>query len=352
MAGPQAYDWRALIARLALSGDRDTPSTLDHAPTRRVLHSNMLHLPDANGKHLKSMHKISFKSFPEKRWEAKFVPFGIWRMMFFRRLAWVRMNDTSPDIAAALRIDLNGLPTAENMVPDVLDNGTHIFDGHHDNFIDLFLPIDEIWNRLGTPANQQWIQDAIQQDKIRFRNLEQLRTILQGTTESSFRHAAFTRALNRLFLADGSPAAPYDPFVFLTIFMEERDQIVADLAVLQDLHKTVMDVDTFRSSPDDIVSRMERLAGPGVPSIFPTTNQQPQLVKPSDSPMADQQAQFNPHLEPLRVAWIAASLKTRNPRRHLSIRGPFIRQVARNCFKKFMDEDHTEETLAEMDLWI
>jgi hypothetical protein len=306
----------------------------------------MLHLPDANGKLLKSMHKISFKSFPEKRQEAKFVPFGIWRMMFFRRLAWVRMNDTSPDIAAALRIDLNGLPTTENMVPDVIDNGTHIFDGHHDNFIDLFLPIDEIWSRLRTPTNQQWIQDAIQQDKIRFRNVEQLRTILQGT---SFRHAAFTRA-DALFHADGSPTS--DPFDFLQRLMHLRDQIVADLAVLQDLHKTVMDVGTFRNSPDDVVFRMERLAGPGVPSIFPTTNQQAQLVKPSNSSMTNQQAQFNPHLEPLRAAWIAASLKTRNPRHHLSIRGPFIRQVARNCFKKFMDEDHTEETLAEMDLWI
>lgn len=265
MADPQAYDWRALIARLALSGDRDTPSTLDHAPTRRVLHSNMLGLPNANGEHLRSMHKISFKHFPEKRREAKFVPFGIWRMMFFRRLAWVRMNETSPDIAAALRLDVNGLPTTENMVPDVVDNGTHIFDGRHDHFIDLFLPIDEIWNRLQTPTNQQWIQDAIQEDRIRFRNLKQLRAILQGTTMPSFRHVAFTRALNRLFLADGSLTAS-NPFDFLEKLMEEREQIVADLAVLQVLHKDGIHVGTFLNSPDEVVSRMERLASPGIPS--------------------------------------------------------------------------------------
>jgi len=337
MTGPQAYDWRELIARLELSGDRHTPSTLDHAPTRRVLHSNMLGLRNANGKHLKSMHKISFKHFPEKRREAKFVPFGIWRMMFFRRLAWVRMNDTSPDIAAALRIDMNGLPTTENMVPDVLDNGTDIEDGNHDDFIDLFLPIDEIWNRLKTSTNQQWIQDAIQQDKIRLRNLEQLGTILQGTTmrQPSFRHAAFARAFDALF---GSPTYTSDPFDFLKRLMDVREQIVADLAILQVLHKNVMDVDTFLNSPDDVVSRMERLAGPGVPS---------------ESPMTDQLEQLNPHFKPLRAAWIAACLKTRDPHHHLSIRGPLLRQAARNCFIKFMnDQKATELSLAEMDLWI
>ncbi|KAH7196435.1 uncharacterized protein B0J16DRAFT_390356 [Fusarium flagelliforme] len=340
MAGPQAYDWRELIARLALSGDRHTPSTLDHAPTRRVLHSNMLRLPNANGEHLESMHKISFKHFPEKRRQAKFVPFGIWRMMFFRRLAWVRMNETSPDILAALSLDLNGLPTTENMAPDVADNGTHIFDGRHDNFIDLFLPIDEIWNKLKTPTNQQWIQHAIQEDRIRFRNLEQLRTILRGTTEP--RHIAFTRALNRLF-PDGSPTATSDPFEFLRILMDLREQIVADLAVLQVLHKDGIDVGTFLNSPDDVVSRMERLAGPGIPSDSRC---------PSDSLMTDQQAQL-PRFKPLRIVWTAACLKTRNPRHQISINGARLRQSARHHFNKFMEDQKANElTLAEMDLWI
>ncbi|KAJ4137207.1 hypothetical protein NW768_002789 [Fusarium equiseti] len=293
MAGPQAYDWRELIARLELSGDPQTPSTLEHAPTRRILHSNMLRLRNANGEHIRSMHKISFKTFPEKRRDAKFVPYGIWRMMFFRRLAWVRMNEPS-NVAAVLDIDLNGLPTTQRMVPDVTDNGSHISDGQHDHFIDLFLPIDEIFHRLKAPTNQQWIQHAIQQNTIHLRNLAHLRTILQGTTmpdRPSFRHIAFRHAFDLLFLPDGSPTSD-DPFKFLEVLMEVREQIVADLAILQDLHKatgsTIRNVDKFLNLPD-VVPRMERLAG-----------------VPSNSPTTDQLAELHPRLNVLRDTWNAA----------------------------------------------
>ncbi|RBR07224.1 uncharacterized protein FIESC28_10723 [Fusarium coffeatum] len=334
---PRAYDWREILARLGLSATADTPSTLDHAPTRRVLHANMLCLRNANGEHYKSKHKICFKHSPEKRREAQFVPFGIWRMMFFRRLAWVRMNETfpdgtSPDIAAALRIDLNGMPTTENMTPYVDDNGTHIFDGRHGNFIDMLLPIDEIFETLKSPTNQQWIEHAIQQDRIHLRNLEELRTILRGRMpEPSFRHTAFADALSALFNADGSPTTN-NPFVFLHTLMDAREEIVADLAVLQDVLRTSSGVDRFLDLPDDHVARMERLAGV-------TT---------------DETAQLHPRFKPTRDAWFAAALITQHPKRALWPNESFHRHTARGYLHEFIKHDlkPTELALAGLDLWI
>lgn len=277
MDASQANDWRELTIMRDRLENEELASTLPYARTRWTLHLNMIGIRNPNSEHRTPGHMLSFRGDGESRVETKSLPYNFWRMEFLRRLAVIRMNETSLDVIEALRVDSIGLPTTEeNMEASVFGDENHIRNGRNDNFINLALPIDDIFEILKSPSNQEWIQRAVNQNRIRFRNLWQLRIILLGTTmhDSRPHHIAFARALIQLFHADGS-SIHNNPITFLHILMEQREQIVADLDAIhllnQDLRPTFPEASVFVNSPDPIPA-MARL----VASNPTTRNQQTQ----------------------------------------------------------------------------
>ncbi|KAJ4016249.1 hypothetical protein NW766_004441 [Fusarium irregulare] len=278
MDAPQANDWRELTIMLDRLENEEPASTLPYVRTRRTLHHNMVGIRDPNVYHGTPAHMMSFRGGGERRFETEPLPCNFWRMEFLRRLARIRMNETSPNVIAELRVDSIGLPTTEeNMRVKVLGDENHIQNGRNDNFINLALPIDDIWEILKSPPNQEWIRRAVNQNRIRFRNLWQLRTILLRTRMPHSRphHIAFARALSQLFYADGSPIY-HNPIKFLDILMGQREQIVADLDAVQhlyhDLQPTFPEARVFVNSPDPIPA-MARLVASN-----PTTRNQQTLA--------------------------------------------------------------------------
>ena len=276
MDAPQANDWRELAIMLDRLENEEFASTLPYARTRRTLHFNMVGILNPIGDHGTPGHMMWFRGDGERRLETESLPCNFWRMEFLRRLASVRMNETSLDAIAALRVDSIGLPTTEeNMRANVFGDENHIQNVRNDNFIDLALPIDDIWEILKSPSNQEWIRRAVNQNRIRFRNLWQLRITLLRTTMPHSRphHIAFARALSQLFYADGSPI--YDnPIKFLDILMGQREQIVADLDAVhllnQDLRPSFPEASVFVNSPHPIPAMARLVASNGFTRNQPT----------------------------------------------------------------------------------